>query len=399
VDDATVEFKLSGPDALFLQYLASINATPLSPKAFDLEQTVLESGGPELAGIGPFVLTSFTANTEITFEKRDDYAWAPASLANKDGAAHLDKVTYRTFAEGSTRTGALEQGQVQIASDIQPLDVEVFDGREGFQYIRNHVSGLPYALYLKVSDPPLDDVRVREAFIRGADLDAIVDSVYSGAFDRAWAPVSERGPWADPALEGWSSTDVDRANELLDEAGWTGRDSDGFRTKGGKKLLVRTVTEAPYVRESRDQVNLAISAALKENVGIDYQYEVVDVGSGAARQEEGSYEAFDNSRGDPDPGAGVDLLYHSDPSRGFLARGRFNDPELDALIDSGRFTTDLDTRVTAYKELQGYVTTESFYVLPIYQTQDNLAASAKVHDIFIDGNGQPLGAYKIWLAS
>jgi peptide/nickel transport system substrate-binding protein len=395
--DSTVEVVLTEPDALFLQYLASTGASPLSPSSLALEQTVLESGGPELAGIGPFVIESYTPNTELTFVKRDDYAWAPESVAKGQTAAYLDSVVFRTFSEGATRTGSLEQGQVQISSDIQPLDVSLFEDREGFQYIRTYVGGTPYALYLNVSRPPLDDVRVREAFILGSDLDAIVESVYQGAYDRAWSPVSVRGPFIDKELEGWSATDIDRANQLLDEAGWTERNEDGVRVKDGQTLTVRTVTEAPFVRESREQVNLAIGAALKENTGIDYRYEIVDLGTGAERVAANEYEGFDNSYGGADPASGLDLLYHSDPARGFIARGKFNDPKVDELIDTGRFSTDLEERKAAYTEFQNYVTKEQFYVLPIYQTQDAVAATDKVKNIFIDAKGQPFSAYTIWL--
>ncbi|MDR1442614.1 MAG: ABC transporter substrate-binding protein [Bifidobacteriaceae bacterium] len=397
VDDRTVSFSLTKPDVLFAQYLTGTNSSPLSPASLKLDQTVLESGGPELAGVGPFVVTSYTPNTELTLTKREDYAWAPESVAKGQKAAHLDSVVVRTFPEGATRTGALEKGQVQVASDIQPLDVPVFEDQKGFQYIRTYVSGTPYSLYLNVSKSPLDDVRVRQAFILGSDLDAIVKSVYQGAYDRAWAPVSVRGPWADKNLEGWSATDIDKANELLDQAGWTERNADGIRVKDGQTLTVRTVTEATFVRESREQVNLAISAALKENVGIDYRYEIVDMGSGADRAAANEYESFDNSRGDADPAGAIDLLYYSDPARGYLARGKFKDPKVDELIDIGRFSSDLATRQEAYAEFQNYVTKEKFYVLPIYQTQDAVAATDKVKNIFIDGTGQPFGAYTIWL--
>lgn len=397
VDAKTVQFTLSQPDTLFFLYLSATGSSPLSPASLALDQTVLESGGPELAGVGPFVIESFTPNTELGYAKRADYAWAPEALATESGAAYLDKVIYRTFPEGSTRTGALQQNQVQISSDIQPLDVSVFDGVDGFSYQRSHVAGLPYSLYFNVSKAPLDDIKVREAFIRGFDLDAILTSIYSGAFDRAQAPVSVRGPFAVPNVLAGYTTDIDAANALLDEAGWSERNADGIRVKDGATLTIRAVSGAPFVRESRDQLNIAIGAALKQNVGIDYQFQIEDLGTESERSKANDYEVFDNSYGGADPASGLDLLYSSDPSRGFIARGKFNDATVDSLLDAGRFSTDLEARKKAYTELQQYVTSQ-FYVLPLYQTQDNLAATAAVQGITIDGaSGQPFGAYTIWL--
>ncbi|HEY0188872.1 MAG TPA: ABC transporter substrate-binding protein [Cellulomonas sp.] len=400
VDDDTVQFTLSQADNYFLLFLSLVNSTPLSPDTLDLPQETLEAGGTELAGIGAFTITSYTLQEEITFTRRDDYAWAPESIANGQTAAYLDTVTYRTLSEGSTRTGALEQGQVDIASDIQPLDVSTFEDDPDFTYVRNLVSGTPYSLYLNVSKEPFDDIRVREAFAKGVDIDAIVDSIYQGTYDRAWAPITSVGPFQDTSLVGWLDYDVDEANALLDEAGWTERNSDGIRVKDGETLTVRAVAGSAYVRESRDELNIAISAALKQNVGIDYEYEPVDSGTEVERAAANDYEVFDNSYGLADPVAALDLLYYSsDTSRGTIARGKYDDSTLEALIDTGRFTTDLATRTEAYTELQNYVT-EQYYVIPLVDTQDTYAYdSSTVHDVTVDAaTGQPFGAYTVWLS-
>ena len=395
--DNTVTFHLSQPDSLFLLYLSSQTSSPLSPATLAKPQTVLESGGPELAGIGPFTIESFTPNTELTFAKRADYAWAPAAIASGQTAAHLDKVVYRTLAEGATRTGALQQGQVQIASDIQPLDVSVFSSSPDFTYQRSAVSGTPYSYYLNVSKAPLDDIRVREAFIKGIDLKPILTSIYNDTFDQASAPISVKGPFADTnSLKGYAPN-VDAANKLLDEAGWTGRTADGIRTKDGQPLTLRVFSAAPFVRESRDQLAVAIGATLKQSIGIDYQYKVVDLGSSQQAMKYNDFEVFDNSYGGADPASGLDILYSSDPTRGFIAYGKYHDAKVDALLDQGRFSTDLEARKKTYTEFQEYVTSK-FYVLPLYQTQDNLATTKKVHGVTIDGaSGQPFGAYTIWL--
>ena len=399
VGEDTVEFTLSQPDSLFLLYLSGTTSSPLSPKSLAKDQTVLESGGPEIAGVGPFVIENYVPNTELTLTKRADYAWAPESIAKGQKAAHLDRVVYRTLSEGSTRTGSLQQGQVQISSDIQPLDVSLFESNPKFTYSREAVTGLPYSLYLNVSKAPFDDIKVRQAFIKGFDLSAILTSIYSGAFEQAKAPISIRSTFANTELLGDYATNVEQANSLLDEAGWTERNGDGVRVKNGKALTVRAISGAPFLRESRDQFNIAVGAALRQNVGIDYQFQVEDLGTEAQRAKANDYEVFDNSYGGGDPGVGLDLLYSSDPARGFIARGKFNDKTIDSLLDKGRFTTDLATRKTAYGDLQKHIT-EQFYALPVYQTQDNLAATSKVQGITIDQNtGQPFGAFTIWLQS
>ena len=395
--DLQVTFHLAQADALFLYYLSSIQSTPLSPTTLELPQTDLESGGPKLAGVGPFTIKEFTPNTELAFAKRADYEWAPESIAQGQKAAHLDEVVYRTFAEGSTRTGSLSQGQVQISSDIQPVDVATFENDPNFSYVRTFVSGTPYSLYFNVSKAPLDDVRVREAFVRGFDRETILNSIYTGAFDVAEAPLSAGSNFADPSSLADYTEDIDAANELLDAAGWTERNSEGIRVKDGETLTIRAVSAAPYVRESRDQLNIAIGAALKKNLGIDYRFEIEDPGTEEARVDKNDYEVFDNSYGGADVASAVDVLYSSDPARGFIARGKHGNPEVDALVDAGRFNTNTDERKETYSQFQKLVADE-FYVLPLYQTQDNFAYVSSVHGVTVDpGTGQPFGAFTVWI--
>jgi peptide/nickel transport system substrate-binding protein len=392
----SLEFKLTKPDAIFLLELSSTRTAPLSPSSLKLPQTVLESGGPELAGIGPFVVTTFTPNTEIVFDRRADYAWAPASITTETGAAYLDRVVVRTLPEGSTRTGAIQQGQVQIASDIQPLDVSLFEGQAGFQYLVNPVGGTPYAYYFNVNKPPFDDIRVRQAFVSGFDLSVLLTSIYQNAFTQAQIPLSIASPYAATQLGGWVKPDFAKSNALLDEAGWTERDANGIRVKNGVSLTVRIVSAAPFVRESRDQLAVAIAAALKQNVGIALEFQIEDLGTESERAAANDYEIFDNSFGGDDPAACLDRLYSSTPGVGLLNRGHVDDQALNELLITARFTSDFATRSTAYTAAQQLIIDQT-YSLPIYQTQDNLAALNSVHNITIDSTGQPFGAYTIWI--
>jgi peptide/nickel transport system substrate-binding protein len=85
---------------------------------------------------------------------------------------------------------------------------------------------------------PFDDLRVREAFVRSANIDAALNSVFFGEVPRASGPLSSTTPFYSADFTQAQGYDPERANRLLDEAGWTARDSDGYRTKDGKRLTV-----------------------------------------------------------------------------------------------------------------------------------------------------------------
>lgn len=394
IDDGTVEFTLSQPDALFLDYLTIPSSAPIAPESL-ANSAELEAGGTTVYGTGPFVLKAWNQGQDIVLTKRDDYAWAPAAIATADGTANLDTVTYRILSENSTRTGALSSGQVDIITGIPALDAPLFDGQDGYVYEENLAAGSPYSLYLNVSHTPFDDPKVREAFITGIDLDALLESTYRGQVQRAWGSVSPTSPFYDASLENSIEYDPDKANALLDEAGWTERDSEGYRVKDGERLKIRIVTAAPYVRDNRDVLNQAIGASAKTNLGLEYSYEPVDFGTEEEANKANAYEAFDNSYNATDVAGSYDVLYYSDPARGFIARGKFNDPQLDKLIDEGRYSLDTDARKETYLALQKYVA-DNAYQLPLYTSQETLAYHDDITGITYDpASGFAWGAYTV----
>ena len=86
------------------------------------------------------------------------------------------------------------------------------------------------------------DVRVRQAFAYGANRKQAVESAFDGKL-----PFNGNGSLGydsvdyDSSLNNTFAYDPAKANQLLNEAGWTGRNSEGYRTKDGKVLTVKVV--------------------------------------------------------------------------------------------------------------------------------------------------------------
>lgn len=393
VDDQTVEFTLSQPDALFVDYLSGLSSAPLAPASLESDQ--LESGGTEVFGTGPFVLDAWNQGQNIEFSKRDGYAWAPEEIATDDGEAYLDSVTYQILEENSTRTGALSSNQVDAITGIPAVDESLFDDQEGFVYEKGQAVGSPYSIYLNVTRPGLDDKDVREALRQGIDIDALLESVYHGQVERAWSSLAPGTPYYDESLEDSVPYDVDNANDLLDAAGWDERDSDGYRVKDGERLTVRAVSAAPYVRDNRDVLLQAIGASLKNDLDMEFVFQPVDLGTESERADANDYEVFDNSYQATDPTASYDVLYSSDPARGYIARGKFDDSTIDDLLDKGRYTTDLEQREEVYTELQSYIS-EQAYQIPLYIPTDTVAHTDKVDGLVFDpSSGFVWSAYTV----
>ncbi|WP_433375784.1 ABC transporter substrate-binding protein [Streptosporangium sp. CA-115845] len=388
----TLKVTLKAPDGLFLDFLASPLAGQVSPKSLRNAKD-LKAGGVDVVGTGPFILDRFTPGQEVHYRRNPNYDWPPAGAAHQ-GPAHLAEITYRFLPEAAVRVGALTSGQVQVIEGVPATEIGLIKGNPELTLKTSLNSGSAFSYYFNVSRPPFDDKRVREAFRDAVDVDAVLDSVYQGTAKQAWSVIGQGSPqFYDPSLENTFGNDPARANRLLDEAGWTGRDAEGYRVKDGRRLTVRTVSAAPFVRDRRDVLAQAVQAAVRRRAGIDFQVRLVDQGTAQKAADENEYEIFENSRGDTDAGAALNLIL---PKGAAINRTRFESAELDRLLAEASATSDLAERKRLYAKVQKTVVTDEALLLPLYVPADQIAYGAGVTGItFEPVSGTPSSAYDL----
>jgi peptide/nickel transport system substrate-binding protein len=395
LDPRTVRFTLTRPDVLLLDFLASPQGAQVSPKSLR-EAKNLKAGGTDLAGTGPFILDRYVPGQELHFKRNPVYDWAPPT-ARHSGPAHLDGVTYRFLKESAVRIGALTSRQVQLVEGVPGTDQPQITANTKLRLTRQLNSGSAYSYYFNTSHAPFDDLRVRQAFREAVNVDTVLTSVYRDTATRAWSVISPSSPLYDKRLEGSYGGDTAKANALLDQAGWTKRDANGYRTKEGKRLTVRLVQSAPFVRDRRDVLAQAIQAAVKQNAGIDLKISLVDQGTAQQAFDTNQYDVFDNSRADTDAGAALNLLLHS---KGGINRARVDDPRVDQLLDTGQATADPTRRAAIYADLQQRVVGDQALLLPLYAPADQIAASTAVGGVrFEPTAGVPASAYDLWIGN
>ncbi|NTG43511.1 peptide ABC transporter [Agrobacterium sp. 13-626] len=395
-DQHTVVLKLDRVYAPFLDGVASIDI--LSPRAF--ASTQIKSGGPEIAGTGPFILDRYVRGQEIHFVRNPDYKWAPAS-AGHQGPAYLDEVTYRFLSESSVRTGALISGQVDVIEGISGNDAALFKDNSDFTYQSALNPGTPYTLYLNTTYGPTKDVRVRKAVIAATDVGQIVDSVYRRERTRAWGVLTPADKdFYDASIEGSYGFDPKLANQLLDEAGWTARDADGFRTKDGARLSIEIVQAQVTLRDQRDVLLQALQAQARQSAGIELILNNVDSGTYSERQKSGKYGAIPNST--TNQGNAVTIYFHYLPpdQGGSINYSRTEAPEVLAWLNKAASTLDAKERFATYADLQRFAIVEQAFGLPLYVPEDQIAASTRVRGVgFRPFKQLPENAYDIWLGT
>ncbi len=395
VDAHTVKVNFSEPFAPFLQAASTPFLGFYSPATIKANGAKLGSGGAVDIGTGPFVFTGYTKGQSAVLTRNPDYAWAPEGSAHQ-GPAHLEKLTVRFLSESSVRVGALSSGQVQVADAIPPTDVKTLKANSKIQLITKDTPGANYGLVLNTTQAPLDDELVRRAVQRGIDVETDVKSVYFGVYKRAWSPISPTTPFYDASLENSWPYDQKQSDSLLDQAGWTTRDADGYRTKDGKRLTIEwPLMPAEYIRDQRDTLGSAIQADLKK-IGVEITRPRLDIGTYIKKVYAGEEGIADYSwaRFEPD----VLRLYFnsaSDPRKGGQNATFYKDADLDTWTDTGKSTTDKAVRQDVYTKTQKRAIDLALYV-PLYVRTAVAGTTSDVHGVKSDPNTW-LNFYDAWL--
>lgn len=394
IDPDTVRINFSTPSAPFLQAASTTYLGFYSPKTLAAGGGKLCAESAAQVGTGPFTVAGYTKGQSVQFARNPAYNWAPQG-AGHTGPAYLSKLTIRILPEDSTRVGALTSGQVDIARAVPPSDVKAVQADPALSLVRKQAAGGSYQIFLNVTRAPLTDQRVREAIERGINIGADVQAVYFGQYTRAWSPLSPTTPSYDSSLNNSWPFDPTLANKLLDEAGWTGRNAKGVRTKDGKALtLVWPLMPAEYEKDQRTILGQAIQADLKK-IGIDLERPTFDIGTYITKGYAGQFDILDASWARPE----ADILRLFFNSTSTAATGGQNasfisDKQLDQWTNQGAATLDPAVRDAAYAKVQERVISLAAAV-PIYVPTTLVGVSKQVHGFTADASSWPL-FYGTW---
>ncbi|MFE7577380.1 ABC transporter substrate-binding protein [Streptomyces sp. NPDC057521] len=385
-----VEVRFSRPYAPFLQAASTTYLGIASPASLKAGADKLCAGTGSV-GSGPFEAGAYTRGQQRGYTRNAAYAWAPKD-AGHSGPARLDAFTIRFLTEDATRVGALTSGQVDAAAALPANRIAAVRRDARLDVVTKDVPGAVDTFYLNTKSPLFSDERIRKAFQRSIDLDALVESVFQGTGTRAWSTLSPATPHSyDPALVNSWPYDRALAGRLLDRAGWTGRDAEGYRTKDGERL---TVTAPVYGQAS--VFSQAVQGDLKK-AGIDLRLAAsTDATAVSAQLDEGRYDVVETSwaRGDGDILSSFFLSTESSEGGGHNF-ARVTDPQVDAWLKKAQAATSPDERAAYYAKVQKW-TTDHAAVVPAYVQKASVGVNKKVHGLRLSLSAWP-EFYAAWV--
>lgn len=346
VDDLTVRLNLEYAYAPLLSNLAHTGTGIMSPKIIEEDYAqmttdnnnngdgeVAEEGDPDAyinqhpAGTGPFKYVEWVPGEKVVLERNDDY-WGDT--------AKLDTVEFKVVSEQSSRIAELETGGSDVADGIGPNNISRVEGMADASVLQEPSVSLDY-VGINVEAEPFDDVKVRQAVSMAINKEEIIDGVYDNVGIPAIGPLAPNVFGYDESVSG-IEYDVDRAKELLAEAGY----EDGFST-----------TIWTNDSEQRMDTAIAIQSQLAE-LDIDVQIEELEWGAYLERTANGEHDMFilGWSTVTSDADYGMYPLFHSSQHGDPGNRSFLSDDKVDELLQSAREETDPDKRQELYSEAQ-----------------------------------------------
>ncbi|MCP2262868.1 ABC transporter substrate-binding protein [Promicromonospora thailandica] len=381
VEDHLVRLELSAPDSALLESLSQVWVAMESPKALERSQ---EENCAAPVGTGPFVVDRWDRQESVTLVRNDGYTSPPADVEVPEGATlpYLDGIVWRFIPDSASRYAALQSGEVQVIDNAQPDTIVSAGDDQAIVELDAPRPGASNRIELNSGKAPFDDERVREAFIRSVDVEAGIESLFFGTAERSYSPLSSVEPLglSEPDL---FTVDTDAAARLLDEAGWTERDDEGYRVKAGERLTldfpVSTNQSIPAEQSLFEQVQADAKTA-----GFEVRLHPLDLSSWYGALAENDYDLVSAPYTKVGPDV-LRILYHSDsitpaPSGYFANLAQVDDPELDDLLTRAAATSRDDERASLYEQAQRIILDGS-YILPLYDQQNHFLHSSSVHGL------------------
>ncbi len=297
---------------------------------------------------GPYKLRRRIRGQEFVLERREDYYMHGGKQVRDK--PYFKTMRFKVIQDRNTALLALKAGRV----DSQVLFADQWHGQtsDADFYERNtKVMGEEWTSFhfcWNNKTPYFEDKRVRQAMSYAFDYKEMLNTIFYGLYDPGrgtFHPNSWMFPQNGPQPY---QQDLDKAEDLLDAAGWTDSDGDGIRDKtiGGRRIPFEfTLLCAPF--DDRIQTCTLMKQCL-DGIGVICHVKPTEFTVLTQMHTDHSFHATMAGWGsgvDPDTSSN---LWVTGEQRNY---GQYSNPRVDDLFQKGRREFDRMERAAIYSEI------------------------------------------------
>lgn len=352
VDEHTVRFELKASYAPFLSFLPWwFIVNPAEVQAHEVDGDYGQAWLTEhAAGSGPFRIDRWEPNVLYGLEAVEDY-WKGWPQGENRPAG----VIYRIIREPAAQKASLQRGEVDIVEGLTSDDYVQIATMPGI-VIQDHKGMTTFGIKFNTQRGPTADVNLRKAIAYALDYDALIQ-IYNGAASLQTSPLPD-------AMRGHVDVadvprqDLTKAREYMAKSEYP---------DGGITL--------PYVHvaglEEARRIGLVLLDNLKElNIDVEITPEQWPnmVANGSRVETSPAMTSVYVTPLSTDPDA-VAYQYHKNSWGQYYAMSFYDNPEVSAMIDEARGSTNWDERAKLYAQIQQQIVADQPEVFGMIQNR------------------------------
>ena len=345
--ELTSQITMKTPWVTFEYSLTSQVGMVPAPSMFDSAGKATDASQKAPVGTGPFVYQSWTPDQSFKASKNPNY-W-------RQGLPYLNSIEFRPIPDSSTRSSALQTGDINMMHTSDFTQVVKFrqlakDGQA--QIVEDNGEGEEDFLMVNTQDPAVKDVRVRKAMALALDRQTFNQVINAGIGEDATGDFKPTSKWY--VKTDYPDYDPVAAKALVDQI---------VADTGQVPTFTIGTTPSPINQQAVQLIQQNFQAAgMKVDVKTTEQSQFIADGVTGAYQVN-LWRQF----GAVDPDADAIWWYSAnagDGAKGGLTLNiaRNKDPKIDAALDQGRSTTDEATRKQAYAVVQNQMAADFPYI-------------------------------------
>lgn len=231
VDEYTFKLTLTEPYYPTIQELAVVRPVRFLGEAGFPEDGDTSKGVEKPVGTGPWVLEEYKVDEYAIFTRNENY-WGEVPS--------VEQIKVKVVPDAETRVLAFEKGDLDLLYGEGVISIDSFNQLESTGSYETSISE-PVAtrqLVMNTNKDQLSDERVRQALHYGFNKEALVEGVTSGLEEKADYILPTNLSYTSEVAATKVDYDVEKAMQLLDEAGWKLPKGKTVREKDGKPLEI-----------------------------------------------------------------------------------------------------------------------------------------------------------------
>lgn len=304
---------------------------------------------------GPYAVESFSP-TDSCVVVKNEYYW--------DGEVPLDRVTLKCIDDQTTRSMALQTGEIDIAYNLKTENLIEFEGYDNYEI--QELQSLRSTYAFMNQNGALGDLALRQAVLRALNKEGYCENYLEGGATPGKAPVPPTLNFGFDDLVDENAYDPESAKAILEEAGYADNDGDGFvETPDGEKLELNFV-----IYTSRAELGIYAQAAQMDlkNVGINVNLNTVSYETLLDMRDSGNYDmliwnVLVANTGDPE-----NYLRENWYSASANNTAGYSNEEVDKLLDELAATFDADARKDLIIQIQQHIMDDAATIFFGYET-------------------------------